>query len=152
MKKLHLEIHINATQEKVWETITTLNYYQEWTKEFNPTSTFEGGWNTGDSIRFIGVDEKGEKGGMISEIAESRKPEYISIRHLGYIMNGQEDTTSDAVKAWAPAYENYTIRQEGEGVTFIVDQDLEDSYEEMFKELWPKALQKIKEISERENF
>jgi hypothetical protein len=104
----------------------------------------------GDKINFVGIDEKGEKGGMVSEIAESRKPEYISIRHLGYMQNGVEDTTSEAVKAWAPAYENYTIQKDGEGSKFILEQDIEDQYEEMFAEMWPKAFQKIKEIAERE--
>jgi uncharacterized membrane protein len=88
MKKLNLEIQINSSQEKVWDTITDDKKYREWTSVFQPTSYFEGGWNTGDKINFVGIDEKGEKGGMVSEIAESRKPEYISIRHLGYMQNG----------------------------------------------------------------
>lgn len=151
MKKLNLDIHINASQDKVWDAITNDKKYREWTSVFQPTSSFEGGWNTGDKINFIGIDEKGEKGGMVSEIAESRKPEYVSIRHLGYIMNGVVDTTSDAVKAWAPAYENYSIVKDGDGSKFILEQDLEDSYEEMFKELWPKALEKLKEVAERQD-
>lgn len=151
MKKLNLDIHINASQEKVWDTITDDKKYREWTSVFQPTSYFEGGWNTGDKINFVGVDEKGQKGGMVSEIAESRKPEYISIRHLGYMQDGVEDTTSDAVKAWAPAYENYSIEKDGEGTKFILMQDIEDQYEQMFGEMWPKALEKIKEIAEREN-
>ncbi len=150
MKKLNFEIFINASQEKVWDTITDDKKYREWTYVFQPTSYFEGGWNTGDKILFIGIDEKGEKGGMVSEIAESRKPEYISIRHLGYMQNGVEDTTSDAVKTWAPAFENYTLIKEGGGTKFVLEQDIEDKYEQMFSDLWPKALQKVKEISERE--
>jgi hypothetical protein len=65
------------------------------------------------------------------------------------MQNGVEDTTSDAVKAWTPAYENYTIEKEGEGSKFILMQDIEDQYEQMFGEMWPKAMEKIKEISER---
>ena len=46
---------------------------------------------------------------MVSEIAENKPNEFISIRHLGYIANGIEDTQSEAIRAWAPAYENYTF-------------------------------------------
>lgn len=46
---------------------------------------------------------------MTSEIAESRKPEFISIKHLGVVLAGKEDTTSEEAKKWAPAYENYTL-------------------------------------------
>jgi hypothetical protein len=52
------------------------------------------------------LNEKGEKEGIISEIAESRKNSFISIRHLGNILNGKEDPTSEEVRKWAPAYEN----------------------------------------------
>jgi hypothetical protein len=44
------------------------------------------------------LNEKGEKEGMASEIAESRKNSFISIRHLGNILSGKEDTTNEEVK------------------------------------------------------
>jgi hypothetical protein len=37
---------------------------------------------------------------MVAEIAENRRNEFISIRHLGFIANGIVDTTSEVVKAW----------------------------------------------------
>lgn len=43
---------------------------------------------------------------MISEIAESRADEFISIRHLGFITNGIEVTRGEPIRAWALAYEN----------------------------------------------
>ncbi|RPI68531.1 MAG: hypothetical protein EHM43_04625 [Ignavibacteriae bacterium] len=55
---LHLSISIVATPERVWEAVTTDAPYREWTAAFNPTSFFEGGWQTGDKIRFIGTDEE----------------------------------------------------------------------------------------------
>jgi hypothetical protein len=36
------------------------------------------------------LNEKGEKEGIVSEIAENRKNSFISIRHLGNILNGKE--------------------------------------------------------------
>jgi hypothetical protein len=86
---------------------------------------------------------------MTSEIAESQKYSFISIRHLGYILDGKEDTSSDEIKKWAPAYENYSFRKSGNATLFIVDVDVEENYVEMFTEMWPKALKLLKNVAEK---
>ena len=68
---------------KVYETMLGLNNkstYEYWTAEFNPTSTYEGNWEKGSKILFVGVDENGKKGGMVSEIEEHKPASFISIR------------------------------------------------------------------------
>jgi len=149
MKRMHFEISIRATPEEVWDAVVDDKKYREWTSPFHEGSYFEGGWEKGDKIRFLALNEKGEKEGMVSEIAESRKYSFISIRHLGQILGGVENTTSDAVKKWAPAYENYTLTKMGETTKFEVDIDADDNFYDMFKEVWPKALEKLKAIAER---
>ncbi len=86
---------------------------------------------------------------MFAEIAESKKPYFISIRHLGQILGGQEDTTSETAKKWAPAYENYTLTPSGDATKFEVDVDTDEEFSEMFRDVWPKALEKLKDIAER---
>lgn len=148
MKKIKLDIEINAPREDVWEAVIDDAKYRQWTSVFSAGSFFEGGWNKGDAIRFLVEKEEGREG-MVSEIAESIYPEFISIRHLGYISSGVEDTTSEEVKKWAPAYENYTLKELGNGKTkFIVEADTTEEYYQMFLDLWPKALEKLKEVSE----
>jgi uncharacterized protein YndB with AHSA1/START domain len=138
-----------ARPEVVWETITDPRKYEEWSLVFSEGSYFDGGWNQGDAIRFLTIDSDGKLEGMVSEIAESRYPTFISIRHLGYIMDGIVDTESETIKAWAPSYENYTLDSIDEGQTkFTVNMDTEEGYTEMFEELWPKALEQVKKISE----
>ena len=149
MRKMHFEISINTKPEKIWDAIVDDKKYREWTSPFQKGSYFEGGWNKGDKIQFLTLNEKGEKEGMASEIAESRKNSFISIRHLGNILNGKEDTTSEEVRKWAPAYENYTLSQLGEKTKFEVDADADETFYNMFKDVWPKALEKLKEVAER---
>lgn len=150
MKQLNLEILIHASPETVWDAITNDTKYRQWTSAFQEGSYFEGGWNKGDAIHFIAQNEEGQKEGMVSEIAESTYPEYISIRHLGFISKGIEDTTSDAVKKWAPSYENYTLEKAGDNTTlFKISMDTTEEYYTMFMEMWPKALIKLKEVSEQ---
>jgi uncharacterized protein YndB with AHSA1/START domain len=149
MIKLILWIDINAGQEVVWNAITQDAHYRKWTKAFDDSSRFEGGWNAGDEIRFIGMDKDGNTMGMVSEIAESRYPEYISIRHLGYLQNDVVDTTSDAVREWAPSYENYRLENTGENSTrFHLEMDVQEKYLAMFEIMWPKAMGILKDVSE----
>jgi hypothetical protein len=151
MRKMHFEISIRASPKEVWDAIVDDKKYREWTRVFNEGSYFEGGWDKGDKIRFLALNEKGEKEGMISEIAESRKYSFISIRNIGQILGGVEDTISDEVRKWAPSYENYTLTQRGDTTKFEVDVDADDQFYDMFKEVWPKALEKLKAIVERRN-
>jgi uncharacterized protein YndB with AHSA1/START domain len=151
MNKLILWIDIHATQQVVWNAITQDAPYRKWTSVFDESSCFEGSWNTGDEIHFIGFDKDGNKMGMVSEIAESRYPEYISIRHLGYMQNGKTDTTSDAVREWAPSYENYRLEKTSENSTrFHLEMDVQEKYQAMFENQWPRAMGVLKDICEEE--
>lgn len=150
MQKFKTSIFINAPKEKVWDTMLGKDTYEEWTKPFNATSRFEGDWSEGSKMIFLGTDEKGEnEGGMVSRIAKNVPYEYLSIEHLGIVENGVEDTTSEKAKSWAPAFENYVLTEKDNGTEVTIDQDLEKEHVEMFTNMWTKALQKLKELSEK---
>lgn len=150
MEKIHLSIFIEAPVEKVWNTMLQDETYRAWTKPFNANSSFEGNWEEGSEIRFIGTDSDGNaQGGMYARIKENRLHEFISIEHLGIIENGVIDTTSEKVKKWAPAYENYTFAPKEGGTEVSIDMDIDPEFKEMFLDLWPKALQILKELSEK---
>ena len=53
------------------------------------------------------------------------------------------------MKAWAPAYENYTFTPTPEGTRFAVEVDTDEKYTPMFAEMWPKALAALKTVAER---
>ncbi len=145
MQKIHFSIKINAPKEKVWYIMLNDATYRQWTEAFHPGSYFEGSWEQGSDIKFLGPDEQGGLGGMFSKIKENRPYEFMSIDHLGEIINGEKKTASD----WSSVNENYTFT-ETNGVTEVaVEMDSLDQYKEMFEEMWPKALQKVKEISEK---
>jgi hypothetical protein len=65
------------------------------------------------------------------------------------VEDGKEDTSSPAVKDWIGAQENYTF-EERNGITHLsVELDSDDKYREMFQDIWPKALQKLKQLAEK---
>jgi len=150
MTTQHYSIHINAPKEKVWNTMLDHGTYREWTSAFNEGGRYEGSWDQGSKILFLGPDpETGKEGGMVSRIKENRLYEFVSIEHLGIMKDGVEDTTSEEAKKFAPAYENYTFTEKDPGTEVSVDIDVAEEYGDFFKETWPKALAKLKEISEK---
>ena len=149
MDKLNFSIIINASKEKVWNTMLEDKTYRQWTEAFSPGSHYVGNWNKGSKILFLGPNEKGIMGGMVSRIKENKKYEYISIEHLGVVQDGKEDTTSDVVKQWAGSLENYTFKDLKGKTELLVDMDINDEYKEMFEGMWPNALQKLKELAEK---
>lgn len=150
MNKLHFSIVINAPKAKVWNTMLDDATYRVWTEAFTPGSHYVGDWSKGSKILFLGPDPKtGKMGGMVSRIKENRRHEFISVEHLGVVQDGKEDTTSEAVKGWAGALENYTFKEKNGDTEVLVDMDINEEYKEMFQDMWPKALQKLKEIAEK---
>jgi hypothetical protein len=149
MQKLHTSIIIDAPVDRVWDVMFQDETYRQWTSAFHPGSYFKGDWSLGSKILFIGPGENGSEMGMVSRIAENLLYEFISIEHLGIYANGIEDTASDEAKKWAPSFENYTFESVGQGTKIIIDQDIESEHKEMFEEMWSKALEKLKEISEK---
>lgn len=153
MKKLHFSVIINAPVAKVWDTMLGDSTYREWTLAFNAAgSWYEGSWEQGSQIRFLGPNpETGEGvGGMLSEIAESRLYEFVSIRHKGMVENGVEITEGPKVEGWIPAYENYTFHAIDDHTTQVdVELDSHEEFASMFEDMWPKGLLKLKELTEK---
>ena len=144
MTTQHFDILIHAPPRQVWATMLQSPTYERWTTAFCEGSRFEGSWDEGQKIRFL--DPKGL--GMVAEIAAHRPAEFVSIRHLGMIDQGVEDTTSEAVRAWVPCFENYTFTDEAGGTRLRVDCDDCGAGEDWMLQTWPKALQSLKTICE----
>lgn len=143
-KKLHFSTVIQAPRDVVWKTMLEPETFRQWTAEFAYGSYYEGSWGQGERIRFLAPDGNG----MISRIAENRLHEFVSIEHLGFIKDGVEDTQSEAVRAWVPAFENYTLSREGNATRLDVEMDVTSNFEAEMARTWPKALVKLKAICE----
>lgn len=152
MKKLQFNERINAPVSKVYDLmlgIKNKSTYEQWTALFNPTSTYEGSWDKGSKILFVGVDSKGEKGGMVSEIADNVPNKFVSIRHYGLLKGDVEITEGPDVEKWANGLENYSF-EENKGSTMVkVDLDTTEDFVDYMNQSYPKALSKLKEICEQ---
>jgi uncharacterized protein YndB with AHSA1/START domain len=144
LERLQWSVDIAAPASTVYRMLVGPDTYGRWTSAFGEGLYFEGTWDAGERIRFRTPDGHG----VVSEIAENRPGEFLSIRHLGYIDDdGIEDTTSDAILAWAPAYENYRFTATPAGTRLTVEQDMTDDFAGM-PEVWPEALRRLKALCE----
>lgn len=85
---------------------------------------------------------------MISNIEENQPARFVSIRHYGFLDGDTEITTGEEVEKWAGGYENYSFVEDNDVTTVTVDLDSIDEYLDFFNSTYPKALEKLKAISE----
>jgi len=144
MKTLHYATVIDAPRKHVWDVMLGPETFKTWTAPFAEGSYFEGSWDKGQTIRFLIPDGSG----MTSMIARNRPYEFLSIKHLGIVKDGIDDTESEAARSWAPAYENYTFADAGTGTELKIDVDAAPDFEAFMEDAWPKALEKLKALCE----
>ncbi len=152
MKKLQFKISINAPVAKAYDFMLGINSkstYEQWTAMFNPTSTYEGSWEKGNKILFLGVDENGVKGGMVSKIADIIPNQFVSIQHYGLVQGDKEITEGPEVEKWANGFENYTFEENNGTTSVTVDLDTTEDFVNYMNDTYPKALNKLKEICEK---
>lgn len=148
MQTLHFTKHINAPREKVWDAMLSDAGYREWTKPFDQGSYYEGSWDQGSKILFLGGEGE-NAGGMSSRIAESRKPEFVSIEHLGVVVGGKEVMDDPNFAEWKGAHENYTFAEKDGGTELTVDLDMTDEMAPEMSAMWENALASLKEMCEK---
>lgn len=143
-KTLEFAVRIDAPRNRVWDVMIGPATYGQWTAAFCEGSCFEGSWEQGARIQFLSPGG----GGMSSEIAENRLHEYISIRHVGEIAGGVEDTSSEKVLGWAPSYENYSFSDVPGGTELRVNIEVVPEWESFILQTFPKALDRLKSLCE----
>jgi uncharacterized protein YndB with AHSA1/START domain len=148
MHRLFFSTTINAPKEAAWRAMLADATYRQWTSAFEEGSYAVTDWQEGSKALFL--TPSGD--GMVSTIVAHRPNEFLSIKHLGTVKNGVEDTNSDEVKGWGGALENYTIREVDGSSTLTVEMDVTDECRSYFEETWPKALSKLKEITEKQRW
>ncbi len=144
MKKETFKITIDAPREKVWKVLWDDATYRKWTSAFTEGSYAKTDWKEGSKVLFLDPNNDG----MVSTIAVNRPNEFMSIKHLGEVRNGVEDVESEKVKQWAGALENYTLKNVDGKTELTIDMDMDEAHRDMFAQMWPKALQNVKELAE----
>lgn len=149
LETLRHEVIINAEVNKVFTTMLTDETYREWTSVFNPTSYFDGKWEKGAKMLFLGTNAEGKREGMVSFIKDFIPNKFVDIEHVGMVSGDEEITCGDAVQAWAGSHEKYLFFDENGKTVLIVELDTNEEFKAYFLKTYPKALEKLKAICER---
>jgi uncharacterized protein YndB with AHSA1/START domain len=139
METLKFNTSIKASREKVWQVLWNDDTYRKWTAVFCEGSHAESDWKEGSEIKFLGPDGSG----MFSIIETKIPNEQMSFRHLGELKNGVKET-----KDWDGAMEKYFLT-EADGTTELrVEIGMNEEYVKYFADIFPKALEIVKQLSE----
>lgn len=143
-----MSIDIHASAEKIWQTLLAPKSFQDWCSAFMPGSHYEGSWEEGEKINFIGPDGQGGTGGMVAEILAHEPNRRILARHIALYSNGQEIYEGKEYDEWIPATEEYTLSGGPETHTLTINNEVPSDYLDTFTESWKNALARIKELAE----
>lgn len=151
MKRLQFTITINAPAVLVHNTMLGLSnksYYEQWTAEFNPTSSYEGTWEKGSEIKFVGVNEQGEKEGLLAKVVDHIPAKFVSLQYIGVVNGDQISTEGPEIEHWLHGFENYTFEEQQGSTLLTVDLDTTEEFGDYMSEAYPKAIARLKEICE----
>lgn len=145
MEHIEYKVVIEAPAKKVWDTMLQQDTYRQWVGKSWPNSYYEGKWEKGEKIKFIGPDESG----TLAELVEVKPYERILARHIA-ILNpgGIEDRTSETAKGWIGITEEYRFAEQYGKTTLTIHIETNPAWRKMFDDGWPAALQELKKMAE----
>ena len=144
MERLNFLIKIKATREKVWKVLWDDKTYRLWTSVFSEGSYAETDWKEGGKVLFL--IPAGD--GMYSSIARNKKNEFMSFKYMGVVKNFEELPKDEETLKWSRSMENYRLTETDGETELQIELDASKEHQDYFKETFPKALEKVKEISE----
>ena len=148
LERIFFKIRINAQPEKVYKSMLDKENYKKWTQPFTSNSHFEGNWEKGSKIVFLGGSEDGSFGGLIGRVKENSFAKKVTVEYFGIVEKGKEITSGDKVKMINGTIEEYTFEADGTGTNLTVSIDVDASWKGFMLKTWPEALEELKNIIE----
>lgn len=144
INRLKFSIDIKADREKIWKALWDDKHYREWSGVFGEGAHYVvDNWEEGNKIMFLAADRTG-----IYSIIEKHIPtKIIQFKHIGSVVDGQEQLVDDEAKKWSGATETYSLIEGSGCITLLVEIDVLDEHIAFMSEKFPVALEKIKKNS-----
>jgi uncharacterized protein YndB with AHSA1/START domain len=142
MKEMQFSIEINATKERVWDTLWQDQTFRDWASIIDPETYMVGDLKEGAEIQFI---SSANGYGVTSLVEKLVAGEFLVLRHRA---DTQEDGTREREKQWTGGEESYSLAEKDGTTTLTVAFDVPPELEEEFKVSYPKALERVKVLAE----
>lgn len=142
MKEISFSITISATPERVWKILWQDNTFRDWAGLIDPGTYMVGEMKEGNIIQFIS-SENGY--GVTSKVDKLVANEFLLLSHKSDTKN---NGTQEREEQWSGGKESYLLTQDEGKVILTVKFDVPEELEEMFTQLYPAALERIRTLSE----
>lgn len=143
MNEMKFTIDINASKEKVWNTLWQDETFRKWAGLIDPGTYMKGELAAGNEVEFISA----ENGYGVTSLVEKVTPnEFLLLRHQADTQNTGADTRE---KEWTGGAESYALTENDGMTTLTAAFDVPPELEEYFQENYPKALAKVKDLAEK---
>ena len=142
MKEMQFSIDINASKEKVWTTLWGDITFRDWASIIDEGTYIKGVMEEGNVIQFI----SSVSGYGVTSLIEKLIPnEFILFRHSA---DTKERGQQEREKEWTGGIESYSLTEINGVTTLIVKIDIPQEQEETFSIRFPRALDRIKTLTE----
>lgn len=142
MKQMQFTTEIRATKEQVWDTLWQDETLRDWASLIDPETYMVGELKLGNEIQFI----SGHGGYGVTTLVEKLTPgEFLLLRHQA---DTQEEGKKERKKQWTGGSESYTLSETDGTTTLTIAFDVPPELEDYFKTNYPKAMERIKELTE----
>lgn len=142
MKEVQYSIGINASKEKVWNTLWEDASLRIWAEVIDEGTYMEGELIEGNEIQFI----SSVNGYGVTSLVEKLEPNvFVLLRHDA---DTQDSGIGVREKEWTGGKESYTLSESNGVTTLSVKFDVPEDLEEIFNDRFPKALEIIRKLSE----
>ena len=147
IKTIKKSIIINATPQQIWTALFDHENYKIWAGEFSPGSYAVTDWQLGSKAVF--KDDSGY--GIVGRVVKNEPNHTISFEYDGVLENGEENFTNESAVSIKGAHETYVLTQNDDNtVTLDIESDMWEKYFDMMSESWDRALNKVKELAEKQ--
>jgi len=142
MNPLTFSLTINASKQKVWDTLWQDNTFRQWAGIIDPGTYMLGALKEGGEVQFISA----ENGYGVTSLIEKCVPgEYLLLKHSA---DTQDTGASTREEEWTGGNESYTLTEQGGVTTLTAVFDVPPQQEEYFTTAYPKALECVKRLAE----
>lgn len=143
MKEMQFSIEIHATKARVWDTLWQDETFRQWAGVIDPETYMVGDLKEGNEIQFISA---ANGYGVTSLVEKLVAGEFLLLRHRA---DTKEDGKQEREKEWTGGQESYRLEETDGTTTLTVAFDVPLELKEYFKVNFPKALERVKILSER---
>ena len=137
---MQFSVEINATKEKVWDTLWQDETFRQWAGIIDPGTHLVGDLKEGNEVQFI----SGNGYGVTSLVQKLVPGEFLLLKHRADTQDGGKQREDE----WTGGKESYSLTEKNSTTTLTAVFDVPPELEEYFKGTYPKALQRVKILAE----